>query len=99
MQGAGEPIDNAVHDEHRLGSSSPTVGRMGGLVGQHGPRLDVKMRDTEQAEHVRHGIVRLHDAPGVIGALVHQHAVTHRHNTSITPGGHFNVVDLLAGMN
>ena len=59
----------------------------------------MKIRDTEQAEHVRHGIVWLHDAPGVIGALIHQHAVAHRHNTSITHGGHFNVVDLLAGMN
>src|SRR5439155_11352504 len=28
MQGAGEPIDNAVHDEHRLGASSPTVWRV-----------------------------------------------------------------------
>src|SRR5215510_16069509 len=44
-------------------------------------------------------IVWLHDAPGVIRALVHQHAVTHRHNTPITHGGHFNIVDLLARMN
>src|SRR5262245_8479416 len=57
------------------------------------------MRDTEQTEHVRHGIVWLHDAPGVIGALIHQHAVAHRHNSSITHGRYFNVVDLLAGMN
>src|SRR5262249_43672250 len=79
--------------------SSSAVWRVGGLVGQHGPRLDVKIRDPEQAEHVRHSIVWLHDAPGIIGALVHQHAVAHCHNTPITHSGNFNVVDLLAGMN
>jgi len=47
VQCLGEPIDNTVHDKHRLRATSAAVRRVRGLVGQHRENLSVKIGDAE----------------------------------------------------
>ena len=93
-----EPIDHAVHHEDGLGPSGPSIGRVRRLVRDHALPLEAGMWNTEGSEHVAHRVVGLHDAPGVVHALVEEEAVVQGKDDPITRRGEPDVVELLPRM-
>ncbi len=93
-----QPIDHAVHHEDGLGPPRPPIGRMRRLVSYHALPLEAGMGDTKGAEHVTHRVVRLHDAPGVVHALVEEEAVVQGENDAVPRRGQPHVVQLLPRM-
>ena len=93
---AREEVEHPIHDEHRFGPPGPSVRSMGRLAGHDRPHLERRVGDPVRPQHVADRVVRLHDPPGVVRALVEQEPVTEREDGPVPRRRQLGVVDLLA---
>jgi hypothetical protein len=95
---AREPVDGAVHGEHRLRPAGAAVRRVGRLLRDHRLDLHGQIAHAMRAQQVRDRVVGKHDAPHVVGPEVEPDVIAHGQDRPVAPGGQADAVRLMAGV-
>ena len=93
-----QPVDDALHCEHRFGPAGAAVRRGEAGIGQRSPHRDMRVGHVVGAQQMGQCVVRHHQPDDVIGAEIDNHVIAHCKDIAVLVGGHGDAVHLVARM-